>query len=140
MSRAACSVVAGDGGETVRHFTRSGVVHLELHTHDLAEVRAYLWQLLGWGSAEVGPAGRGYLALSVGDRLSGGIVECGQRPPSWLPYVRVGDVGRATEHASELGASVLMPPREGPAGWRSIVTTPASGDLALWQPKARRRR
>jgi uncharacterized protein len=124
----------------MRHFTRGGVVHLELHTHDLAEVRAYLWQLLGWRSAEVGPAGGGYLALSVGDRIGGGIVECGQRPPSWLPYVRVGDVERATEHASALGASVLLSPREGPAGWRSVVTTPASGDLALWQPKARRRR
>jgi hypothetical protein len=39
----------------MRHFTRGGVVHLELHTYDLAEVRAYLWQLLGWRSAEVGP-------------------------------------------------------------------------------------
>src|SRR5215472_15466940 len=97
----------------MRHFTRGGVVHLELHTHDLAEVRAYLWQLLGWRSAEVGPAGGGYLALSVGD---------GER---------------ATEHASALGASVLLSPREGPAGWRSIVTTPASGDLALWQPRVR---
>jgi uncharacterized protein len=124
----------------MRRFTRDGVVHLELHTHDLAEVRGYLWQLLGWRSAEVGPAGRGYLALSVGERIGGGIVECGQRPPLWLPYVRVGDVGRATERACELGASVLLPPREGPAGWRSVVTTPASGDLALWQLKPRRPR
>jgi predicted enzyme related to lactoylglutathione lyase len=114
-----------------------GVVHLELHTHDLAEVRGFLWQLLGWRLREVGTAGRSYLALSVSDRMGGGIVECGQRPPSWLPYVRVGDVQRSTEHACQLGASVLLAPREGPMGWRSVVTTAASGDLALWQPKVR---
>jgi len=51
------------------------VVHLELHTRDLTEVRAFFAQL-----------------------------------------------------------------REGPAGWRGVVTTPASGDLALWQPKARSHR
>jgi predicted enzyme related to lactoylglutathione lyase len=121
----------------MNHHRHHGVVHLELHTHDLTEVRAFLGQLLGWRSQEVGTGGSGYLAISVSDRMGGGIVECGQQPPSWLPYVRVGDVQRATEHACQLGASVLLAPREGPVGWRSVVTTPASGDLALWQPKAR---
>jgi predicted enzyme related to lactoylglutathione lyase len=114
-----------------------GVVHLELHTHDLAEVRAFFWQLLGWRSREVGAGGGSYVSLPVGDRMGGGIVDCGRRPASWLPYVRVGDVRQATEHAGQLGASVLLAPREGPTGWRSVVSTPISGDLALWQPKAR---
>ena len=51
----------------MRHHQQNDVVHLELHTHDPAEVRAYLWQLLSWRS--------------------------------WLPYVQVGDVRRATERA-----------------------------------------
>jgi predicted enzyme related to lactoylglutathione lyase len=114
-----------------------GVVHLELHTRDPAEVGAFLWQLLGWRSREVGVGGSGYLALPVSDRVGGGIVECGHQPASWLPYVCVGDVQVPTEHARQLGASVLLAPREGPVGWRSVVTTPASGDLGLWQPKAR---
>jgi predicted enzyme related to lactoylglutathione lyase len=121
----------------VSYHRHSGVVHLELHTYDLPEVRAFLWQLLGWRSHQVGAPGGGYLALPPGRGMGGGIVECGQRPASWLPYVRVGHVQQATEQASRLGASVLLAPREGPAGWRSVVTTPASGDLALWQPKAR---
>ena len=37
--------------------------------------------------------------------------------------------------ARELGAAVLLEPREGPAGWRSVVSAPASGEIALWQPK-----
>ena len=31
--------------------------------------------------------------------------------------------------------SVMLGPREGPAGWRSVVTTPAGGEIALWQAK-----
>ena len=122
----------------MRHHRHNGVVHKELHTHDLAEVRAFLWQLLGWRSWPVGVDDRDYLALEVSDRLGGGIAGCGQRPPSWLPYVEVGDVRRATERASRLGAAVLLTPREGPQGWRSVVATPAAGDLAFWQPKPRR--
>jgi hypothetical protein len=30
---------------------------------------------------------------------------------------------------------VLLAPREGPAGWRSVVRTPAGGEIAFWQPK-----
>jgi hypothetical protein len=30
---------------------------------------------------------------------------------------------------------VLLEPREGPAGWRSVVAAPAAGEIALWQPK-----
>jgi predicted enzyme related to lactoylglutathione lyase len=38
-------------------------------------------------------------------------------------------------HARQLGASVLLAPREGPAGWRSVISAPQCGELALWQPK-----
>ncbi len=118
------------------HYRHNGMVHMELHTHDLPEVRAFLWQLLGWRSWSVGEVGQDYLALDVSDRLGGGIVGCGQRPPSWLPYVEVGDVLRSTERAGRLGAR-SADPREGPQGWRSVVSTPAAGDLAFWQPKPR---
>jgi hypothetical protein len=30
---------------------------------------------------------------------------------------------------------VLLTPREGPAGWRSVISAPQCGELALWQPK-----
>jgi hypothetical protein len=30
---------------------------------------------------------------------------------------------------------VLLEAREGPTGWRSVVATPAAGEIALWQPK-----
>ena len=64
-----------------------------------------------------------------------GIVECETQRPLWLPYVEVGAIEQATERARDLGASVLLEPREGPAGWRSVVATGAGAELAFWQPK-----
>jgi predicted enzyme related to lactoylglutathione lyase len=29
----------------------------------------------------------------------------------------------------------MLAPREGPAGWRSVVTTPEGGEIAFWQMK-----
>jgi predicted enzyme related to lactoylglutathione lyase len=76
-----------------------------------------------------------YLALELGGGVDGGIVECGTRRALWLPYVEVGRVEEMTDRARRLGASVLLEPREGPAGWRSVVTTPAGGEVAFWQPR-----
>ena len=53
----------------------------------------------------------------------------------WLPYVEVAEITDATERARRLGASILLASREGPAGWRSVVATPAGGEIAFWQPK-----
>jgi predicted enzyme related to lactoylglutathione lyase len=40
-----------------------------------------------------------------------------------------------TSRAKLLGATVLLEPIEGPAGWRSILAVPAGAEIALWQPK-----
>ena len=112
------------------------VIHLELHTGDLGRATAFYSQLLGWQPERVEAAGRSYLALDLGGGLSGGIVECGTDRPGWLPYVPVRAIRATTERAEQLGAAVLLEPREGPAGWRSVVATPAAGEVAFWQPKA----
>ena len=64
-----------------------------------------------------------------------GLVECDTPEPAWLPYVAVRDVPATTERARVLGARVLLDPREGPHGWRSVLCTPDGGEIALWQPK-----
>lgn len=63
------------------------------------------------------------------------MVECPVERPLWLPYVEVRDIREMTDRAQLLGATVMLGPREGPAGWRSVVGSPAAGELALWQPK-----
>jgi predicted enzyme related to lactoylglutathione lyase len=111
------------------------LVHLELHTPDLRIARAFYSALMGWRGDEVSVTGRTYLALDLGG-IDGGIVECGTTRPLWLPYVEVGEIEEATARASELGARVLLGPREGPGGWRSVVADPVAGEVALWQAKS----
>lgn len=113
------------------------VVHLELHTPGLAAARGFYSSLFGWRGERVATEHGDYLALDLGD-IDGGIVECGTERPLWLPYVEVERIAQATDRAQMLGAEVLLEPREGPAGWRSVVVTVAGGEVALWQRKEKR--
>ena len=111
------------------------VVHLELHTGDLPRARAAYAELCGWHPERVDLRCGSYHALHLGRDLGGGMVECATGRPLWLPYVEVPEIGAATERARRAGAVVLLEPREGPVGWRSVVATPAGGEVAFWQPK-----
>jgi len=110
------------------------VVHLELHTGDRPAAGAFYSQLLRWRPERIDAGCHSYLALELGRDLDGGIVECGTRRALWLPYVEVERVEEVTERAAQLGATVLLEPREGPAGWRSVVASPTAGEIAFWQP------
>jgi predicted enzyme related to lactoylglutathione lyase len=113
------------------------VVHLELHTGDLPRARDLYAELCGWQPEWIETRAGSYLTLGLGGGLEGGIVECPVRGPRWLPYVEVDAIAEATGRARRLGACVLLEPREGPAGWRSVVRTAVGGELAFWQPKRR---
>ncbi len=113
----------------------NSVVHLELHTGDLPAACAFYAELCGWRPQRVDAGGASYLEIGLGGGVGGGVVECATERPLWLPYVEVPGVDAATERARWLGAKVLLEPREGPVGWRSVVSAPAGGQLALWQPK-----
>jgi uncharacterized protein len=113
----------------------NSVVHLELHTGDLARACEFYGRLLGWRTEVVDSAGcPPYRTLDMGG-VGGGVVECETGRSLWLPYVEVGEIRGATERAQDLGASVLLEPREGPAGWRSVVESPAGAEIAFWQQK-----
>ena len=118
------------------HPQPNSVVHLELHTRDLRGAVDFYAQLFGWQPERVHAGEGSYLAIGMGDRVGGGVVECGADQSLWLPYVEVGDVGATTDRAQGLGGEVLLGPREGPEGWRSVVSTPDGGEVAFWQPKA----
>jgi predicted enzyme related to lactoylglutathione lyase len=111
------------------------VVHLELHTSDLARACEFYSRLLGWRPERIETGSGSYVCLDLGGDIEGGVVECETCRPLWLPYVEVPEIGAATERAHELGAEVLLDRREGPAGWRSVIAGPAGSELALWQPK-----
>jgi predicted enzyme related to lactoylglutathione lyase len=124
--------------EFVTMSIRAPLVHLELHTNDLSSARDLYGELCGWTPERVDTRHGSYLALDIGRRLGGGIVESAAPRPMWLPYVQVGDISRATDRALAMGAALLLAPREGPAGWRSVVSSPVGGQLAFWQQKSSR--
>jgi predicted enzyme related to lactoylglutathione lyase len=92
-------------------------------------------QLLDWQTERIETPHGGYLALGLGGEFGGGIVGCDTERSLWLPYVEVDNVASMTARARRLGGGVLLAPREGPAGWRSVVTAPDGGEIALWQSK-----
>lgn len=113
------------------------IVHMELHTGDQRAACEFYERMCGWHAEQIHAGERSYLALDLGERLGGGIVECGVARPLWLPYVEVACIHEATDLARRLGARVLLPPTEGPAGWRSVVSAPGGGEVAFWQQKER---
>jgi len=115
--------------------SRNPVVHLELRTGNLARAYAFYARLFGWRAQTIHLGSGSYLGLELGTRIEGGVVECEIALAQWLPYVEVAEIHDATERAVLLGAGVILEPREGPAGWRSVVEAPAAGEIALWQPK-----
>ena len=126
---------AGLDGMNVNSAHPRPVVHLELHTGDQAQASAFYARLLRWRPELVRGTSGSYLSLELGGAFGGGIVECGTARPVWLPYVEVDQVEELTGRACRLGATVLLEPREGPAGWRSVVSSPEGGEVAFWQPK-----
>jgi predicted enzyme related to lactoylglutathione lyase len=111
------------------------LVHLELHTGDQLAAGGFYARLLRWEPESIETRWGAYLALDLGAGVDGGIVECATQRPLWLPYVEVDRIEEYTTRASRLGARVLLEPREGPSGWRSVVSTPEAGEVAFWQPK-----
>jgi predicted enzyme related to lactoylglutathione lyase len=115
--------------------TPSPIVHLELHTGNLARACGFYSRLFGWRIDRIDAGPHSYQAFDWGGEVEGGVVECGTERPLWLPYVEVASIQAATAGAKRAGASVLLEAREGPSGWRSIVTVPDGAEVALWQPK-----
>ena|SRR5436190_1231580 len=102
----------------------SRVVHLELHTGDQVRASAFYERLLCWRPELIRASCGSYLAFDAGGGVGGAIVECAARRPLWLPYVEVDGIEEWTERARRLGAALLLEPREGSAGWRSVVSSP----------------
>lgn len=115
--------------------TPQRLVHLELHTGDQVAAGGFYARLLRWKREAIETSCGSYLALDLGGDVDGGIVECDVKHPFWLPYVEVDRIEEHTARAIALGARVLLAPREGPAGWRSVISSPEAGEVAFWQAK-----
>jgi predicted enzyme related to lactoylglutathione lyase len=111
------------------------VVHLEFHTADLAGASALYSELCGWHPEQVETRAGRYLAFEFGAALHVGMVESGARRPVWLPYVEVERIEEATDRARRARCVGRGRATRGTGRWRSVVSTPSGGELALWQLK-----
>ena len=93
-------------------------------------------RLGGWQAARIGHAHGSYQALGLG---GGWAAASSVRRPAarcGCPTSRSSASTTRPSAPASWAPPVLLAPREGPAGWRSVVASPAGGELAFWQPKA----
>jgi predicted enzyme related to lactoylglutathione lyase len=114
-------------------------VHVELNTTDPDKAKSFYTALFDW-KLNAMPMGEGftYTMIEVGEGIGGGIMKHPMpgEPSSWLAYVQVDDIHKATEKARSLGAQVIREPLEVEgAGWLSIFIDPTGAALGMWQPK-----
>jgi uncharacterized protein len=112
-------------------------VHVELNTTDLARAKTFYGSLFGWSLDDVDMGGGdNYTMIRVGEGVGGGMMTQTMpgAPSSWLAYVGVDDINKATEHARSLGATIMHEPTEVKGyGWFSIINDPTGAMLGLWQ-------
>jgi predicted enzyme related to lactoylglutathione lyase len=115
----------------------SPVVHLELHTGNLARACSFYSRVCGWRLEQVEIGDCSYRAFDWGGGLEGGVVEFGASRAVWIPHLDVSRIDESAECRRRFGASGLLEPLGGAAGWRSVVRVPEGGEIAFWQSKSR---
>ena len=113
-------------------------VHVELNTTDVPAAKAFYGKLFDWKLEDVPMPTGAYTLIQVGEGTGGGLMKhpVPGAPSQWLAYVRVDDIGAATQKARSLGATVMQDVTEVMGmGWLSIIVDPTGAALGLWKPK-----
>jgi predicted enzyme related to lactoylglutathione lyase len=113
---------------------------IELATPDAPAAKEFYRTLLGWEFRDVMPMGAmgDYLFIRHEGEQLGAISPAMHegRPPMWLCYFGVEEVGAALEAAKANGGTVLNGPHEVPGGQHVFLTTdPAGAPVAFVGPK-----
>jgi len=113
----------------------------DLLTTDVPAAQAFYRSVTGW-SVEAWEGGEEpYPMWTVGERPIGGVMELPPEareqgaPPHWMAYVGTPDVDATTARASQLGATLLVPPRDIPTVGRfSVLCDPDGAVFAPFAP------
>lgn len=108
----------------------------ELMTSDVAAAKAFYTALFGWEMQDEQVHGMIYTLIKTGDQKIGGLMampeDAQASPPAWGAYVTVDDVDKQTERARQLGASVVVAPRDIPeVGRFAVIRDPQGAMLSL---------
>ena len=115
-------------------------MYAELHTTNPEAATRFYQTLFGWGMDHHDlPNGR-YTEIHAGEGPEAGLM--GTTPfdggvSHWLPYIRVAELGAATQRAVELGATLRVDRTEVPnTGWFTWLEDPTGARFALWEKAA----
>ncbi len=103
----------------------------ELITSDISAAKVFYAQLFGWTLEDMPMEGMTYTVIKAGDLEVGGMMatppEEEGSPPMWGSYVTVDDVDGVAQKATELGATVVVAPRDVPEVGRFCVIRDPQG-------------
>ena len=103
----------------------------ELMTTDIEAAKAFYANLFGWTLEDMPMEGMTYTVIKAGDKEVGGMMatppEAEGSPPMWGTYVTVDDVDSIAQGALELGAPVVVEPRDIPEVGRFCVIRDPQG-------------
>lgn len=109
---------------------------MDLRTGDIEVSRRFYAELFGWTVADV-PAGPVTAPMFVdADGPWGGVTQLADdddRRPQWIPYALVTGLQDAVERATELGATIVRPRVDLPAGSVIVIEDPEGATIALWE-------
>jgi predicted enzyme related to lactoylglutathione lyase len=107
----------------------------ELHTSDLARSKAFYSEVFGWGWGGTDDYAEGQVA----GRTVAGVMPRrpdmpAEVPDNWQVYFGADDTDAATAKATELGATLIVPPMDIPGTGRfSVLADPQGATFALFK-------
>jgi predicted enzyme related to lactoylglutathione lyase len=122
--------------------TRGRFVWYELSTSDPAAAQGFYKKIMGWGTEDFPETDSStvYTMLKNGDTPIGGLWQLPAElasqgvPPNWLPYISTDDVDETVGEATQLGARVVVPPKDIPnMGRFAVLADPQGAMFALYK-------
>lgn len=109
----------------------------ELATRGIEKAKAFYTKLFGWTTQAMPmPQGGEYTLWKRGEAMAGGAMEMtaefGDAPAHWMPYFSVADCDKSAAKATELGATILVPPTDIPnVGRFSVMKDPQGAHFTI---------
>jgi len=127
------------GGEVFN--TPGALTWNELTTRDPEGSKTFYRSVFGWEPKDspFGPVT--YTTWKLDDRPVGGMMPMAgemwpaEIPPHWMVYFAVADCDASAAKATELGATVAVPPTDIPPGRFSVITDPQGAVFSIITPK-----
>jgi predicted enzyme related to lactoylglutathione lyase len=120
--------------------TRGRFVWYELSTSDPAAAQRFYPAITGWGVQPVDVGATPYTMWTKGEAPVGGVWQLSSElasqgvPPNWLLYVGTDDVDETAAEATQLGATVVVPPTDIPGMGRfAVLTDPQGAAFAIYK-------